>query len=45
MSAEWQKLILANYVIDPALLQNALPIGTEIDLWEGKCYVSLVKRC
>jgi uncharacterized protein len=42
MSAEWRKLILVNYAIDPALLQDALPVGTELDIWEGKCYVSLV---
>jgi len=42
LTAEWRKLILVNYVIDPAILKKLLPYKTELDLWEGKCYVSLV---
>ena len=42
LSAEWRKLVMANYVIDPSLLIPHLPLKTELDLWEGKCYVSLV---
>lgn len=42
LTAEWRKLILANYNIDPALLQKYLPANTSLDLWNGKCYVSLV---
>jgi len=42
LNAEWRKLAIANYVIDPQLLEPHLPFGTELDLWEGKCYVSLV---
>ena len=42
LTAEWRKLILVNYVIDPEILKPYLPYKTEIDLWEGKCYVSLV---
>jgi uncharacterized protein YqjF (DUF2071 family) len=42
LTAEWRKLMMANYVIDPAILTKYLPKHTEIDLWEGKCYVSLV---
>lgn len=41
LSAEWRKLIMANYVVDPALLQPWLPAGTEHDLYEGRCYVTL----
>lgn len=33
---------MANYKIDPHLLKPYLPHKTEIDLWEGTCYVSLV---
>ncbi len=33
---------MANYEIDPDLLKPHLPAGTELDFWEGKCYVSLV---
>ena len=33
---------MANYEVDPALLQPRLPAGTQLDLHEGKCFVSLV---
>ncbi len=42
LTAEWRKLALINYEIDPAILQKYIPAGTELDYWEGKCYVSLV---
>ncbi|MCB0688828.1 MAG: DUF2071 domain-containing protein [Saprospiraceae bacterium] len=42
LTAEWRKLVLANYAIDPTYLQAYLPYGTEIDLWEDRCYLSLV---
>lgn len=33
---------MANYEIDPSLLAGRVPRGTEIDLSDGKCFVSLV---
>lgn len=42
LKAEWRKLALANYNIDPNILKPHLPYGTELDLWNGHCYVSLV---
>ena len=42
LKARWEDLILANYVIDPQVLEKYVPPGTELDLFEGKCYVSLV---
>ena len=33
---------MANYEVDPSLLANRVPSGTEFDLWKGKCFVSLV---
>lgn len=42
LKAQWRKLAIANYEIDPSLLSGMLPYGTEVDLWQGKCYVSLV---
>lgn len=42
LTAEWRKLIMVNYIVDPGVLEKYLPALTEIDLWEGKCYVSLV---
>jgi uncharacterized protein YqjF (DUF2071 family) len=42
LQAEWRKLALANYEVDPQVLKEHLPFGTELDLWHGRCYVSLV---
>jgi len=42
LKAEWRKLAFINYAIDKAFLQDYVPYGTELDLWEGKCYVSLI---
>ena len=42
LTAEWRKLAIANYVVDPKLLRPYLPVHTEMDFWEGNCYVSLV---
>ncbi len=42
LTAEWRKLTIANYSLDPLLIKRYIPFGTELDLWKGKCYVSLV---
>lgn len=42
LTAEWRKLAIANYAIDPTLLTPYLPLGTELDIWNGTCYVSLI---
>lgn len=42
LKAEWRKLAIANYAVDPGLLLPYLPYKTELDVWNGKCYVSLV---
>jgi uncharacterized protein YqjF (DUF2071 family) len=42
LTAEWRKLAFANYTIDPEILKPYLPAGTTLDLWNNKCYVSLV---
>ena len=42
LTARWQDLIMANYEVDPGLLSPRLPSGTELDLQDGKCFVSLV---
>lgn len=42
LTAQWKDLILASYEIDPSLLADRIPAGTELDLYDGKCYVSLV---
>lgn len=42
LTAQWRNLILANYTVDPALLRDHLPLGTELDLHEDRFYLSLV---
>lgn len=42
LTAEWRKLAIANYIIDEDILLPFLPAGTELDKWNGKCYISLV---
>lgn len=42
LTAEWNDLALINYQIDPKILEEYVPIGTELDLWKGECYISLI---
>jgi uncharacterized protein len=42
LTARWENLVMANYAIDPKILEPYLPKGTELDFFEGKTYVSLV---
>ncbi|MBT8261863.1 MAG: DUF2071 domain-containing protein [Bacteroidia bacterium] len=42
LKAEWRKLALANYEVDPEILKPYLPYKTELDIWNNTCYVSLV---
>ena len=42
LKARWENLIMASYSIDAELLMPFLPRGVELDLYDGKAYVSLV---
>jgi uncharacterized protein YqjF (DUF2071 family) len=42
LKADWENIIMVNYEIDPDILRDYLPKGVEIDLFENKCYISLV---
>ncbi|HXT15685.1 MAG TPA: DUF2071 domain-containing protein [Gemmatimonadaceae bacterium] len=42
LTAEWRHLALLNYRVDPLVLEPYVPRGTELDLWEGGAYVSVV---
>lgn len=42
LTAEWRKLLMVNYEIDPDRLLPYLPYKTELDLFQDKCFVSLV---
>lgn len=42
LTAEWRYLAMLNYEIDPEVLAPYVPTGTELDIFEGKMYVSIV---
>jgi uncharacterized protein YqjF (DUF2071 family) len=42
LKAEWRKLAIANYSVEPSLLKTFLPYKTELDYWNDQCYISLV---
>lgn len=42
LTAEWRNLLMVNYVIDPAILKKYVPCKTELDFFNGNCFVSLV---
>lgn len=42
LTAEWNDLAMINYVVDPKILEKYVPPGTELDFFEGKCYVSFI---
>jgi len=42
LTAQWRKLVMANYIVDRTVLMPYVPAHTRLDLFEGKCFVSLV---
>lgn len=42
LTAEWKNLIMANYIVEAPVLERYLPSHTELDFYEGQCFVSLV---
>lgn len=42
LTAVWRKLIMAQYEVAPGVLARRLPPGLELDLYQGRCFVSLV---
>lgn len=42
LKANWENIIMVNYEIAPEILMPFLPRGVELDLYQGKYYVSLV---
>lgn len=42
LAAEWRHLAMLNYRVPIGLLERFVPRGTELDLWQGSAYVSLV---
>ena len=42
LTAEWRKLAIVNYEVNPEILEKYLPNGVELDFWDGKCLISVV---
>jgi len=42
LTAEWKNLAMLNYAVEPDLLRPLVPTGTELDVHEGRTYVSLI---
>lgn len=42
LTAEWRKLVMANFLVDPSILQKYLPYKTELDYYNSNHYVSIV---
>jgi hypothetical protein len=42
LTAEWINLAMLNYAVDPSLLEQFIPAGTELDAFEGRTYLSLI---
>ena len=42
LSAEWRYLAMLNYRVPAEWLTPFVPVGTELDLWDGAAYLSLV---
>jgi len=42
LEAQWRDLIIASYAVDPGLLEMRIPVGLELDRFEGQAVCSLV---
>jgi len=42
LRAEWRRLAMLNYEIDPAILRPFVPRGVELDAWNNRHFVSVV---
>src|SRR5215831_14973217 len=42
LTAELRDVLMLNYEVDPALLNSLVPWGTELDLWQGRSFISLI---
>ena len=42
LKAQWLNLVMLNYAVDPGVLNRFVPVGTELDSFDGLTYVSLI---
>jgi uncharacterized protein YqjF (DUF2071 family) len=45
LTAQWRYLAMLNYEIEPHVLRDFVPPGTELSCWQGRTFVSLVGFC
>jgi uncharacterized protein YqjF (DUF2071 family) len=42
LTASWQNLVMLNYEAAPDAVERFVPAGCEIDIWQGRTFVSIV---
>ncbi|MGH9751596.1 MAG: YqjF family protein [Blastocatellia bacterium] len=42
LTAEWRRLAMLNYEVDPAILRPFIPRGVELDTWNNRHFISVV---
>ena len=42
LTARWSPLAMLNYLVDPGILKPYVPVGTELDSFEIRSFVSMV---
>ncbi|MEK6300636.1 MAG: DUF2071 domain-containing protein [Acidobacteriota bacterium] len=42
LTAEWRHLAMLNFEVDPKVMQPLVPVGTELDQWQGRTFISVV---
>src|SRR5580658_6413225 len=42
LTADWNNILMLNYAVDASLLERFVPAGTQLDLFEGRTWLSLV---
>lgn len=42
LTAAWKELAFLSYEVDPDILTEYVPFGTELDIYDGKCFVSVI---
>lgn len=42
LTANWENLIMSNYELEPAILKPYLPMGVELDFYEGKTCTPII---
>lgn len=42
MWQRWENLVYVHFEVDPDIVRAIIPVGLEVDTWEGKAYVGLI---